>query len=180
MAFVQRQNTGGWATAHELAHQLGAQHLLAVGGRGYWVQRRALVDALDFMHPSTAGADVRSPTSRWIAGKTYDLLAGRLEIGAPDPPTIAISGSVGADGHVDAGPWYELDGVVDAGGDEYRVRLRDAAGAVLGTAGFDATHRAAADLRPRAGGAARVRPRSRSACSPWGTRRRSSFCTATT
>ena len=70
-AIVERQNTGGWVVAHELAHNYGwtetpgahDMHLDDEPAPGYWVAERRDIPSstLDIMQFNTAGADVTQP-----------------------------------------------------------------------------------------------------------------------
>ena len=154
-AIVQSNNTGGWVAAHEIAHTMGwvttgfagepglDNHFANVPAPGYWVAEGEEPTAIDFMHPGTDGADVTAATGRWISKSTFDFLLDQLAHNPLDPPVIALSGVVNADGTVSSGPWYAVDDFVDAplgSSGELGARLLDADGTELGRVGFDASH----------------------------------------
>ena len=81
----------------------------------------------DFMHFSTAGADVRKTTDRWISKPTWDFLDDqarlarrwarppRQGVAAAQQRTLSLTGTVKADGSVVAGDIAEVEGEPDAG-----------------------------------------------------------------
>ena len=158
-ALVERQNTGGWVVAHELAHQLGwteepgqhGNHLDEVPAPGYWVdERRDIPETTrDFMHFSTDGADVRKTTDRWISRPTWDFLTTKLAspvmgataeqgLAAAQQRTLSLTGTVKADGSVVAGDMAEVEGEPDAGEGEGPLTFEQLAadGSVLQTRRF--------------------------------------------
>jgi Tol biopolymer transport system component len=149
-AIVEQHATGGWAAAHEISHQMGwvtspDHHQSGVTAPGFWVEERSRFAPTikDWMHPSQEGSDLANPRERWIATNTWDYLLSKFAADPVDPPVIALSGVVKPDGSVQAEPWFELDGVVDAplgSSGELGVRYIDGSGGVLASAGFDATH----------------------------------------
>ncbi len=172
-AIVERQNTGGWVVAHELAHQLGwteqagehGNHLDEVPAPGFWVDERREISGatLDFMHFSTGGADVRKTTGRWISEATWDFLTTKLSssvmgataqrgVAAAGARTLALTGTVKADGSVVPGTMAEVAGEPDAGEGEGPLTFEqlDASGAVLQTRRFGTSH----ELGPIGGDAA--------------------------
>lgn len=146
---------GGWEAAHEITHQLGwvteghpdedvpgnPAHLIELAAPGNWVSRRLEVrDKLDWMYNSSAGADVRVSTDRWISPQTWDFLLNRFAIDPIDPLSVRVSGTIRPDGSVTTGTWYQVEGILDASlGDAGEIGLRyiDAAGAVIGETGFN-------------------------------------------
>ena len=169
-AIVERQNTGGWVVGHELAHQLGwteeagphGNHLESVPAPGYWAGERKDIPetTLDFMHFSTAGADERRVTDRWISKPTWDFLASKLaspvlgataQQGLAAARTLSLTGTVKADGSVVAGDMAEVEGEPDPGEGEgpYTFEQLDADGAVLQTRHFGVSH----DMGPIGGDA---------------------------
>ena len=169
-ALVERQNTGGWVVAHELAHQFGwteeagqhGHHLDEVAAPGYWAAERRDIPAttLDFMHFSTAGGSVTDTTGRWISKQTWDFLTGKLAssvLGAraladAQTRTLSMTGTVKADGSVTAGATAVVDGEPDAGEGEGPLTFEqlDGAGTVIQTRHFGASN----ELGPIGGDAA--------------------------
>jgi hypothetical protein len=157
---VERQNTGGWVVAHELAHNIGwteeegphGNHLEEEPAPGYWVASKRDIPGttLDFMQWSATGADVRSTTGRWMSRKTWDFLTTTLATARPlaaADGSLHLSGSV-KDGAVQAGPMWESDVPARASGGPYAVEQLDAEGKVLDTRTFGAAN----ELDPIGGG----------------------------
>jgi hypothetical protein len=157
-AIVERQNTGGWVVAHELAHNYGwtetpgahDMHLDDEPAPGYWVVERRDIPSstLDIMQFNTAGADVRSPTGRWMSKKTWDYLTTTLSTGviqglAAPGDALSISGSVSQAGEATAGPAYELEGEasVEEGSGPLTFEQLDGDGGVLQTRKFGAVNK---------------------------------------
>ena len=124
---------------------------------------------LDFMHFSTAGADVRKTTDRWISKATWDFLTSKLAspamgataeqgVAAAQQRTLSLTGTVKADGSVVAGDMAEVEGEPDAGEGEGPLTFEQLAadGSVLQTRHFGTSN----DLGP-IGGDARHRRRAR-------------------
>ncbi|MDA0167841.1 PKD domain-containing protein [Solirubrobacter taibaiensis] len=142
---VERQNTGGWIVAHELAHSLGQDHLNDTPAPGYWVaEKRDIADTTrDFRHHNTDGADVADTTGRWTSKATWDDLTAKLvtapdlkrNVKGSDPFMFAVSGSV-AGRAVKAGPAFELDGQAESQSGPFTAELLGADGAVLETQSF--------------------------------------------
>ena len=172
-ALVERQNTGGWVVAHELAHQLGwteerglhGNHLDEAPAPGYWVdERRDIPETTrDFMHFSTDGADVRKTTDRWISKATWDFLTTKLAspvmgataeqgLAAAEQRTLSLTGTVKADGSVVAGDMAEVEGEPDAGEGEGPLTFEQLAadGSVLQTRRFGTSN----DMGPIGGDSA--------------------------
>jgi len=171
-AIVERPNTGGWVVAHELAHQMGwteqagehGNHLDEVPAPGFWAdERREIPETTrDFMHFSTAGADVRKTTDRWISKPTWDFLTSKLAspeagatargMAAAQQRTLSLTGTVKADGSVVAGDVAEVEGEPDAGEGEGPLTFEQLAadGSVLQTRRFGTSN----DLGPIGGDAA--------------------------
>ena len=158
-AIIERQNTGGWVVAHELAHQLGwteqegphSNHLDDEPAPGYWTAERREIPAStrDFMHYNTAGASVTSTTGRWLSKQTWDYLttslsAGTAGVAATSSRTLSLVGSVSAAGTVTAGEAWELEGEPDAGDGPLTLEQLGADGDVLHTRRFGASN----DLGP--------------------------------
>jgi len=161
-ALVERQNTGGWVVAHDLAHNYGwtevagphNNHLEDEPAPGYWVTEKRDIPSstLDFMQYSTLGADVRSTTGRWMSKPTWDYLAHRLMAQAPlaGGSSLSLSGSV-KDGAVDAGPMWQVDRTPDESSGPYTAEQLDAGGAVIASTAFGV----ADDLGPIGGDTAK-------------------------
>ena len=156
-AIVERQNTGGWVVAHELAHNYGwtetagahDMHLDDEPAAGYWVTERRDIPSstLDIMQYNTAGADVRSPTGRWMSKKTWDYLTTKLSTGViqglASGDSLSVSGSVSQSGEAKVGPAYELPGDASAeeGSGPLTFEQLDAGGGVLQTRRFGAVNK---------------------------------------
>lgn len=151
---VERQNTGGWIVAHELAHSYGwtedettKHHLNDEPAPGFWVAERRDVAAStrDFMHFNTNGGDIASPTGRWTSKATWDFLTEELSTGeilgvAAAGDVLSLTGSVAPTGDVQVGPAVLGEGTPDATTPqgEYTFELLGQGGAVVGTTRFDA------------------------------------------
>ena len=154
-AIVERQNTGGWVVAHELAHNYGwtetpgahDMHLDDEPAPGYWVVERRDIPSstLDIMQFNTAGADVTQTTGRWMSKKTWDYLTTKLSTGViqgfASGHALSISGSVSQSGAVTAGPAYELPGEVGDADGPLTFEQLDADGGVLQTRKFGAVNK---------------------------------------
>ena len=155
-AIVERQNTGGWVVAHELAHNYGwtetpgahDMHLDDEPAPGYWVAERRDIPSstLDIMQFNTAGADVHSPIGRWMSKKTWDYLTTKLSTGvigglAASGDALSVSGSVSPSGAVTAGPAYELPGEAGEGDGPLTFEQLDGDGGVLQTRKFGAVNK---------------------------------------
>ncbi len=171
-ALVEEEATGGWVVAHELAHQLGwysggpgKDHLEAEPAPGYWVDDAVALpaDTIDFMHPSASGAPLWDDTARWISTPTWEFLLDRLGQASQPAPTLAIAGTVGADGTVTASAFYELDAEPDPSQGEFTAQALDASGKVIGSAKFAAAREIAgleaAEATAAGGGFSAVVPR---------------------
>jgi hypothetical protein len=156
-AIVERQNTGGWVVAHELAHNYGwtetpgahDMHLDDEPAPGYWVTERRDIPSstLDIMQFNTAGASVTSPTGRWMSKKTWDYLTTKLSTGviqgiAASGDALSFNGSVSQSGAATAGPAYELPGEASAeeGSGPLTFEQLGADGGVLQTRRFGAVN----------------------------------------
>jgi hypothetical protein len=111
---VERELTGGWGVAHELAHNLGWTdqpngHLDDEPAPGYWLlEKRDIPEStLDFMH-SRAAAQLSDPAARWVSRKTWDYLT--MAMRGVDPlagnaDVLTLSGDLSK-----LGPAFELPG----------------------------------------------------------------------
>ena len=99
---------GGQTLAHELAHNMGVEHLDAAAP-GYWVQRsRAFTTERDVMAPAAG--------DRWIAASTFERLMRNLA-SAP-AQRLAAAGGIAIDGWLDGttlntGAWFEVERAPD-------------------------------------------------------------------
>lgn len=151
---AERQNTGGWVVAHEIAHSYGwtedettKHHLNDEPAPGFWqAERRDVAGTTrDFMHFNTNGGDVASPTGRWTSKATWDFLTEELSTGPIEGlaanDALSLTGTVRADGTVSAGPAFVGDG--DADPDTtgaLTAELLDGNGGVVATRRFGATN----------------------------------------
>jgi Tol biopolymer transport system component/putative cell wall-binding protein len=131
------------AVAHEVAHNLGLEHVDGGGAaRGYWVtapdgRRR---DGQDLMA-------VTGDPRNWVSAATYQRLLARLaspSVGtfaaAAADGSILVSGLVDGEGEVEAGPWYRGGEPGDVGlGATGELTLEYTAedGTVLATTGLE-------------------------------------------
>ena len=155
-AIVERQNTGGWVVAHELAHNYGwtetpgahDMHLDDEPAPGYWVVERRDIPSstLDIMQFNTAGADVTQP--HWALDVEEDVgLPHDQALDRGDPglrrsgDALSISGSVSQSGAVTAGPAYELPGEAGDADGPLTFEQLDADGGVLQTRKFGAVNK---------------------------------------
>jgi Tol biopolymer transport system component len=135
---------GGMATAHELTHNLGLDHVDDVPAPGYWVQRGlAITGRIDYM-------DSHANPAEWVGLPTWTYLLGQFRVPLPaparsaaavtSPGSLGLSGHAGSDGALTLDAAFRLDAEPDlplghAGA--LTVRYLDAGGSVLGETGFD-------------------------------------------
>ncbi|MEI7744174.1 MAG: hypothetical protein WCK58_10575, partial [Chloroflexota bacterium] len=136
--FLVEQGSAPMLIAHEIGHTFGQAHTAAVPAPGYWPATRAEQHGVDLMNRFV----VSNP---WLSRDVFQYLWLRLLATPGDPPVLVVRGVIHANGTVDAGPWIRQDGLLDAPLDaagSLTLEYRDGAngtGALLGSAGFDAS-----------------------------------------
>lgn len=153
-ALLDARVSGGWATGHEIAHEMGwvtsnvapEGHLDRVQAEGYWVDQQWALPkgTVDFMHPVASLEELASPTARWTSQLSWDFLVDELRdgpAGLAASETLGVSGQIEADGSAtlrDVGP-VEGDPAAEDPDGEYVLEQLGADGAVLSSFRFAAS-----------------------------------------
>ena len=141
------QGQGPAVIAHEIGHNFGLEHQADVPAPGYWVAGGTQQDGVDFM-------DAFTQQKPWVAASTWSTLMTRFQLtheqgpvvlgaaAAGEDDSIVVRGTIAPDGTVEPPAWYETEQTPDVAlgaTSDLSLEYRDADGAVLATAGVNAT-----------------------------------------